>query len=504
MTNKSIINGAVVDRVGRRVVQIGFLLLFLYPFLLLIYQQVTYQSTPAFTSWLLPWDPLLHLGNFLQGNMNFLVIGAPLLLLVMSLVLGRFFCGWVCPMGTLLDGVSWLAFWRRSRDYIRRERLRQAQSKSSSRNSWLRYGILAAVTVGGILSLRWLGLFDPLVIFNRVIASLLANLFSLQQSPYRIFISIVSLVFLFMVVMELWRPRFWCRNLCPLGALISLVSRFSLLNRRVSIACTGCGECRQVCPMNAIPREAHDTDYSDCVFCLECQADCPKGGITFGFGLLAQRKWKSAAQEGMPRTRAGKYVEPARLSQAELTRRDVLQRAVKVGSAGVLGLAVTPLTSIEAPRPILRPPGALPEDEFLRTCILCQECVRVCPTGGLRPTFLQSGIAGIGTPHLIPRQGGCALTPSCPNLCAQVCPVGALQPTRPEELKIGLAHVHRDLCIAWDQGGKCLVCVEACLNHAAIPYHGRVTVDAQKCTGCGRCESGCPVPGSAIRVYPLG
>ena len=139
----------------------------------------------------------------------------------------------------------------------------------------------------------------------------------------------------------------------------------------------------------------------------------------------------------------------------------------------------------------------------MRTCIVCQECVRVCPTGGLKPVFLESGLAGIGTPQLVSRQGACSIKPSCPDLCAKVCPTGALRQIRPEQLKIGLARVDHSLCLAWDQGTRCLVCVEACLNNAAQAYQGRVTVDPQKCTGCGRCESGCPVAGSAIRVYPL-
>jgi ferredoxin len=369
--------------------------------------------------------------------------------------------------------------------------------------------VLFGVVVGGSLSIRWLGLLDPLVIFNRVVASMLINGLSLQQPPQRIFFSLVSLVFVLAVVLELSRARFWCRNLCPLGALFSLVARFSLMKRRVSNACTGCGECRVACAMNAIPKDASDTDYSDCTFCLECQSDCPKGGITFGFspqktiGLRDPRVALPQAVEmprGEPREAAGTRAGPA---QSGLSRREVLAQTVAMTTAGALGLVATPLTAMTHSRPILRPPGALPEDEFVRTCVLCQECVRICPTGGLRPALFEGGLASIGTPQLVPRQGGCSLNPSCPNLCAQVCPVGAILPTRPEELKIGLAHVHRDLCIAWDQGGKCLVCVEACLNHAAIPFHGRVTVDAQNCTGCGRCESGCPVPGSAIRVYPI-
>src|SRR5512136_3033136 len=103
------------DRLARRLVQWGFLLLFILPFLPLVFQRLSLQPLTDSTSWLLPWDPLLALGNLLKGNISALIIGAPLLLLALSLVLGRSFCGWVCPLGTLMDLVQPLAFWRRKR-----------------------------------------------------------------------------------------------------------------------------------------------------------------------------------------------------------------------------------------------------------------------------------------------------------------------------------------------------------------------------------------------------
>ncbi len=417
-----------------------------------------------------------------------------MLLIGLTLVLGRFFCGWVCPIGTLLDIIRPLAFWQKKAGRS------LGSGFHSGKNSPVRYFLLGGLVLAGFFSIQALGWLDPLVIFHRTANALTSNYFAVQQPALHSLLSVVSLVFLAIVLLELWQPRFWCRNLCPLGALLSLVSRFSLLNRKVTTACTLCGDCRRVCPMNAIPREAHETSYADCTMCLECEDSCPNQGISFQFGGLAGKKWQRGARQvgaGGKAVLQGKYVAapPAKT----FNRREVIGGA----AVGLAGLAVAPLAGLAPPTKVLRPPGALPEDQFLQTCIACQECVRVCPSHGLRPVFLEAGLSGIGTPRLVPRQGGCSLNPSCPDLCAQVCPVGALQRIEPKDLKLGLAQVDRSLCLAWDQGVKCLVCVEACLVQAAVSYQGRVTVDPQKCTGCGRCESGCPVPGSAIQVKPF-
>lgn len=502
-----------LDRAGRRSVQLGFLLLFLYPLILTAYQRVTARATPSFTSWLLPWDPLLLGGHLVHRNWDALVIGAPLLLLAFTLLLGRFFCGWVCPIGTVLDLVRPPAFWRKSKPRPPRAIPADRSSKLSlpagirlfdrRTNSRLRYFILIAVLAAGIFSLQALGLLDPLVIFHRTATALASNAFALGMPALRAFFSLISLLFLAILLLELWQPRFWCRNLCPLGALISVFARFSLLNRRVSSACTLCGECQHVCAMNAIPRrEPHDTDYAACTFCLECESACPNGGISFSFGTLARKQWQREARNPQKSHRPqlqGSYVARPTGFGHQIGRRELIGGV----AAAMAGVALLPALQFTRGRALLRPPGALPEEEFVRTCILCQECVRVCPTGGLKPTTLEGGPAAIGTPHLVPRVGACTRNPSCPHLCAQVCPVAAIRPIAADQVKIGRAVVKHDLCLAWDQQVKCLVCVEACLVEAAQMYNGRIIVDPTRCTGCGRCENACPVAGSAIHVKPF-
>lgn len=459
-------------RAGRWMVQISFLLLFLFPLGVVIYQRVTYTAAPGITSWVLPFDPLMGLGLLLRRSFALLLVGGPLLMFSLTFIFGRFFCGWVCPLGTMLDLVRPLAFWQKRKPHKASQGLFPA-----NRNSSARYYLLAALLGAGVFSLRYLGLFDPLVIFSRGSTSL-ANLITAPGAALVAAGGSVVLAFLAILALEWWQPRFWCRNLCPFGALLGLASRFSRWKRSVTPgACSGCQLCQRACPMNALSAGADSTDYSQCTFCLECSSACAQDGIRFGF---------SSAPSAAP--------------ERGITRREFLGLA----AAAAAGAVAVPLIEKAPAKAVLRPPGALPEEQFLRTCILCQECIRVCPTGGLQPSILETGWAGFGTPVLVPRQGGCALNPSCPDLCAQVCPVGAILPVTKETMQIGVAHVYREVCLAWDQGAKCLVCVEACLNSAAIAFHGRVTVDSNRCTGCGRCESGCPVPGSAIRVSPLG
>ena len=422
--------GGRSDRLARRMVQWGFLFLFLFPLLPLIYQRLTFQSTTEYASWLLPWDPLLALGNILNRNISALIIGAPLFLLALSLVLGRSFCGWVCPLGTLLDLVQPLAFWHRNIT----TRQRRADGP---RNSRLRYWILVVALGGSLLSIKLLGLIDPLIIFSRAATAGIVNLLGSRQAFERGGLTYFSLLFIALLVLEAWQPRFWCRHLCPQGAMLSLVSRFSLLNRRVSPACSNCGLCKRVCPMDAIPMDEHNTDYSDCTLCLECESVCPVKGTSFGFGGLALAVWQPsvrATPSGKLDRRQGEYIASGSAIPSQgVSRRQFLQGMGAVAA----GLAVMPLTRLEGRPAPLRPPGALPEAEFLNICIACQECIRVCPTHGLQAAFLQTGLSRIGMPVLVPRLGGCSLGVSCNQLCEQVCPVKAILPVSQRELKPG-------------------------------------------------------------------
>jgi MauM/NapG family ferredoxin protein len=528
----------MIDRIARKVVQLGFLGLFLYPFLPLVYRRLTQRPAPVVLSWLLPWDPLLLFASLPRLGRGVLVIGAPLLLVAVTLVAGRFFCGWVCPLGTILDLVRPLSPWRwRGRTRRPESRLGRWLTLPNG-NSYLKYYLAVGALLSSVLSLRLVGWLDPLVLFQRVVTVIVSNLFALRSRGFDLYLS-VSFLFLGILLLELWRPRFWCRHLCPQGALLGWLSRWTLLNRRVSDACNYCRQCRGACAMNAIPKEPHETNYQECVFCLECESACPEKAVSFGFGPLAWAQWEAAPAapqrlhqlryqralawvqrvvspplgqaEGSglaPSPRAAKTY-PGAYVAAERSRMERIL-GLKVGRRGLVGglfasagaLALWPALRLSPARRLIRPPGALPEEDFLATCILCQECIRVCPAHSLKPALLEGGLRALGTPHLVAREGGCVLQGTCQHLCARVCPVGAIQAIPREKMRIGLAHVDRRTCLAWDQGARCLVCVEACPLEAALPLQGRVVVDPRRCTGCGVCEQVCPVTGSAIHVTP--
>ena len=519
----------MVDKVARKVVQLGFLALFLYPFIPLIYHLLTYSEVPVVTSWLLAWDPLLFLGQLPRLGRTALVIGAPLLLLALTLVGGRFFCGWVCPLGTVLDLVRPLFLWRRQRKPATGHLARRLTLPGG--NSYLKYCLAGSALLLSFLSLKMLGLLDPLVLFHRAATVAVTDYFALRTAAFDLYLT-TSFLFLAILLLEAWQPRFWCRHLCPQGALLGWLSRWTLLNRRVSSRCNYCGRCRQACSMNAIGQDPHDTDYRECHFCLACESICPEKAISFGVGGLAWAQWKpeppkpyrlyqlryyralasvqntAAPTAKNPMDRHPRQrVFPGTYRRAERSRLERIL-GLKVGRrellAGLLtsagSLVLWPALQASGGKRLLRPPGALPEEEFLATCILCQECIRVCPARGLKPALLEGGLRALGTPYLVPREGGCQLNRNCPNLCARVCPVGAIQVIPPSKMKLGLARVDQRVCLAWDQGVRCLVCVEACPTEAAIPHQGRVTVDPLKCSGCGICERSCPVVGSAIHV----
>ncbi|HOE11877.1 MAG TPA: 4Fe-4S dicluster domain-containing protein [bacterium] len=210
---------------------------------------------------------------------------------------------------------------------------------------------------------------------------------------------------------------------------------------------------------------------------------------------------------------------PKNKSKTALGRRAVLT-AMGTGVAATALLKVSPVAQGKTYNPaLIRPPGSLPENEFLTKCIRCGECMKVCPTNAIHPATLQGSLAGLWTPVVIPEIGYCEY--NC-TLCGQVCPTGAIRNLTVEErhpIKIGIAHVDRSRCLPWASNNECIVCEEHCptptkaiwLQEVTIPdRYGepkvlkQPIVDPELCVGCGICENKCPVNDPSAIVVTSG
>lgn len=441
----------------------------------------------------LRFDPLIALVSFLTGKAFIGKLIPALVLLALVMVIGNFFCGWICPMGATLDLSDYIFFRRRKKTGV------------SHHSSKSKYYILAGVLAASLFSVQALYLLDPISLIIRTLVvvfyppyvslvnstsarlhALFPNLVELQsawlQPTFKVNLFIFTIFALILIGGSI-RRRMWCRYLCPLGALLSLSSRFSILGRKVSPACNDCGQCQMNCPNGAIEADPRHHSPQECILCMQC-LECPPEAVTF-----------------LPRLPS---LQPSRL---DLNRRYFLGSTL-MGAFSAVVIRSNPLQtpSTRINQRLIRPPGSLPEDRFVSLCTGCGECLKVCPNYALQATFLEAGLAGMFTPRLLARVGYCEQY--C-DLCWKVCPTSAIQKFSIEEkpqIQIGLAHIDRTRCLIWAEDILCIVCNEVCsYNAIRLDEKKRPYVDRDKCTGCGICEYKCPVIGeAAIVVYSQG
>ena len=452
-------------------------------------------------------DPLVGIGSAIASRALAKPLLLGLVLLLATLVFGRFFCGWICPYGTLHQFVGWAAG-----RFSKRERL----EKNAYRPIYaLKYVVLVAFLVMAVFGVMQIGLLDPIVLFTRAGATLLVP--SLDEALRAVHLPALSVrprfhhqafvtasLFLGFLSLNLWIPRFFCRALCPLGALLGVVSRFSLWRiRKDENACTGCRLCQVECEGAADP--LGEVRKAECYVCWKCVDVCKGNALRYTF---------------YP-SDAGSVPAP------DLQRRRLL--------AGIAtGLILPPIlisagTGRRRSRPdLIRPPGTRAEPDFLELCVKCDACVRVCPTNVIQPSFLEGGVEALWTPLLDMRIGYCEL--NC-TLCGQVCPTTAIRPITLDEklgrgdfdgepIRLGTAFFDRGRCLPWAMDTPCVVCEEVCpvspkaiftREEAVVGRDGEVLtlkrpyMDPARCIGCGLCQHSCPVEDKpAVRVTSVG
>lgn len=426
------------------------------------------------------------------------------ILVILTLIFGRIYCSAICPLGIMQDIFS---------RFGKKHRFRFSPEKK-----WLRYAILVIFIICLIVGFAPVTtLLAPYSAYGRIVNSIFRPIYDMLSNALMIFdmrmggyhiayteiwmrsistfaIALITLIGLGWLA---WRHgRTYCNTICPVGTLLSLLARVSLLRVQVDeTKCNKCSLCERSCKASAIDSKTGKVDYTRCIVCGDCLDTCKHGALAY---KVFRRQYSEVS------------------SQPDLSKRTFLTTtAIAISTAAMAqtklkvdgGLAT--IEDKKAPRrkaPIT-PPGSLSARNMQRHCTACQLCVSACPNNVLRPS---SELMRFMQPELSFERGFCR--PECTR-CSQVCPTGAIHAIRPEDktaIHIGHAVWVAQNCIPVSNGDACGLCARQCpagaiqmVSHTTP--EGRMVkvpaVDSERCIGCGKCEYLCPAqPFSAIYV----
>ncbi len=498
----------------RRISQIFFFVLFGWFCIASTFGQSFWQLRNWPVNWFLQLDPLVGLGTILTTHTLYSGLLWGVATVALTLLLGRFFCGWLCPFGAIHHFIGYLgSIGRSAREKITVNRYMGSQrikyyillillapaagallvniADSSEQNPLVIAGIVCFLAIAVAVSRRadpltrrslsvffglaafWAaagyflkldgavsaslmtGLLDPIPLVYRSVNLLLLpfadssfHLISAAQRHYE-GAWLTASIFLAALFLNLAIPRFYCRFVCPLGALYGVFGRYALWRiGKKTAECSQCRLCDSRCEGACDP--AGRIRINECVLCMNCLYTCNDE-------LIGYNMFRSAS---------GEIVAP------DLSRRGFV-------AASVCAIAAVPMMRIDGrlgqnyDPALIRPPGALPEPDFLNRCIKCGQCARVCPTNVIQPDIKRAGIEGLWTPALNMRTGSSGCQMNC-TACSHICPTAAIRPISLDEklgrgafekaglIRIGTAFVDRSRCLPWAMDKPCIVCQENC------------------------------------------
>ena len=488
-----------------KIIRVGVSLLFLVliSFLFLDFRDA---FSPAFAGGVLYLQFVPSILKFV----NTAALGAAgfILVLVLTALIGRVYCSAVCPLGILQDLAGFAA-----RKIRKRGKYQFSKPHDAARYSILALTALAFLAGSGLV----LNLLDPFSSFGRVFSNLVrpvvmvlnnvaapllvkAGIHTLYQvrwaeiAPVSVGIALATLAVITWLAAT--RGRFYCNTICPVGALLGLLSKKSIL--RIGLdpdVCTGCTLCEGVCKSGCIDSKNRTVDYSRCVGCFNCLTVCPKGGVRF------ENNWAKRNPKAAPDSERREFLLNSGIYLAGLT--------------GVAGQVKTILQSKPTTIPLLRtspvsPPGSVSIEHFTGICTACHLCVSACPSHVLTPSFLEYGFVGLMQPRMNFSSGHCNY--DCTK-CMDICPSGAILPLPKEKKKLtqlGVAKFIKENCVVYTDNTNCGACSEHCPTKAVdmVPYPNSANrklvipeVKPEICIGCGGCEYACPTkPYKAIYV----
>jgi len=437
---------------ARRISQIFFFSLFIWFCIVSTVGDKFWQIRNWPVNWFLQLDPLVAIGTVLTTHTLYGPLLWALATIILTIILGRFFCGWVCPFGSLHHFVGFVA--KQNKTTAQKIQLNKYRKAQGIKYIILVVFLFMAAFPSMAVSLQT-GLLDPIPLvtrsFNLLIIPIIDSTINFVSAATRFYDGawVILVVFWAAVLLNLVIPRFYCRFICPLGALFGIVGRFAIwrIGKNQS-ECIDCQLCEKSCEGGCEP--AGNIRISECVLCFNCRQDCQQDIISY------QTRTSLAG---------------------EITNPDISRRGFVLSLAsGVFAVPAIRLSNSLGSNwyhKVIRPPGALPEEEFLKRCIKCGQCMRVCPTNVVQPGGIEGSLENLWTPVLNNRIGSSGCQLNC-VACGQVCPTSAIRPiTLAEKLgtdefaekgpiKIGTAFVDRNRCLPWAMDKPCIVCEENC------------------------------------------
>lgn len=435
----------------RRISQVFFFGLFLWFCIVTTVGEKLWQIRGWPVNWFLQLDPLVAIGTIFTTHTLYWPLLWALVTVILTIIVGRFFCSWLCPFGSIHHFVGYLGHRRKKTA----ERIKLNAYRKGQRVKYVvLVFVLAMAAFPSLAATLQTGLLDPIPLVTRsvnvvllpivdrgtYVASATARFYELAW--------LILAVFLTAVLLNLYIPRFYCRFVCPLGALFGIISRFSIWRiGKNQKDCIDCRLCERSCEGGCEPRG--EIKLAECVLCFNCLDDCKHGIMSYqSAASLGGEKPADISRRGFALSLvSGVLAVPA------------VRLAGKVGANWYYGA--------------IRPPGALGEEEFLKRCIKCGQCMRVCPTNVLQPAGLEGGLESLWTPVLNNRIGSSGCQLNC-VACGQVCTTSAIRPITLAEkkglgefaekgpIKLGTAFVDRNRCLPWAMDKPCIVCEENC------------------------------------------
>ena len=473
--------------------------------------------------------------------------GGFVLVILLTLLFGRVYCSWICPLGIFNDVFYYIG---------KKLRPKRKKMRYTLSNDWFRYSLLFLVVVTVVFFgiNIFLSLLDPYSIFGRFAADfgkpaylyinnglhrvsqgILPGMFHLENIksiPWEALL--IPGVFLGLIAgMSFFRGRLYCNTICPVGTLLGALSHLSLFRIGFNRSgCTRCGECMFACKSQCIDIKNLKVDFSRCVGCFNCIDACKNNSMGYQWFRKKQKEKPrmQPVQDSGPDHSKRKFIAGALLA-LPLVSATLRKTQAQGGSSGLQGGTGNASSGVENPaegidtavaeyksgrNPVAKenavmPPGAVSFQHFSAACTACHLCVSACPTGVLRPSFLEFGWLHMLKPHMDYDASFCNF--AC-TTCSDVCPTGALVKFSPPEAKmtaqIGIAEFHPNNCIVETEHTACGACAEHCPTQAVhmVPFHipGLTIpkVEPDLCVGCGACEYACPTrPYRAIFVNGL-